>query len=202
MPPTFHRRARGKKGLIREAHGGTLFLDEIGDMPLTLQARLLRVLSEHEVLPVGAPPRAGRSARDLGLASRPCRRGRRGQLPSGSFITGLTAFADVPARARARRPCMADRPHRRRDRGESHLYPGRDAAFAGAWLARQTCARSSTPASFAPHCPMVPRSPPRTCPPTSPRPPGGQRRTLRCCALSGMWRECLRLRREGRGSTA
>ncbi|RQP07059.1 MAG: sigma-54-dependent Fis family transcriptional regulator [Paracoccus sp. BP8] len=46
--------ARGKKGLIREAHGGTLFLDEIGDMPLALQARLLRVLSEREVLPVGA----------------------------------------------------------------------------------------------------------------------------------------------------
>lgn len=46
--------ARGKKGLIREAHGGTLFLDEIGDMPLILQARLLRVLSEREVLPVGA----------------------------------------------------------------------------------------------------------------------------------------------------
>ncbi|QFG36218.1 transcriptional regulator of acetoin/glycerol metabolism [Paracoccus pantotrophus] len=45
--------ARGKKGLIREAHGGTLFLDEIGDMPLPLQARLLRVLAEHEVLPVG-----------------------------------------------------------------------------------------------------------------------------------------------------
>ncbi|SHM02271.1 regulatory protein, Fis family [Paracoccus solventivorans] len=45
---------RGKKGLIREAHGGTLFLDEIGDMPLGLQARLLRVLSEREVLPVGA----------------------------------------------------------------------------------------------------------------------------------------------------
>ncbi|UFS68058.1 sigma-54-dependent Fis family transcriptional regulator (plasmid) [Paracoccus denitrificans] len=46
--------ARGKKGLIREAHGGTLFLDEIGDMPLALQARLLRVLSERELLPVGA----------------------------------------------------------------------------------------------------------------------------------------------------
>lgn len=46
--------ARGKKGLIREAHGGTLFLDEIGDMPLALQARLLRVLSEREVLAVGA----------------------------------------------------------------------------------------------------------------------------------------------------
>ncbi|MCP5270679.1 MAG: sigma-54-dependent Fis family transcriptional regulator [Burkholderiaceae bacterium] len=46
--------ARGKRGLIPEADGGTLFLDEIGDMPLALQARLLRVLSEREVLPVGA----------------------------------------------------------------------------------------------------------------------------------------------------
>ena len=44
---------RGKKGLIREAHGGTLFLDEIGDMPLSLQTRLLRVLAEREVTPVG-----------------------------------------------------------------------------------------------------------------------------------------------------
>ncbi len=45
--------AKGKKGLIREAHGGTLFLDEIGDMPLSSQTRLLRVLSEREVVPIG-----------------------------------------------------------------------------------------------------------------------------------------------------
>ncbi|MDH4050239.1 MAG: sigma-54-dependent Fis family transcriptional regulator [Rubrivivax sp.] len=45
---------KGKRGLIDAADGGTLFLDEIGDMPLPLQARLLRVLAEHELLPIGA----------------------------------------------------------------------------------------------------------------------------------------------------
>jgi transcriptional regulator of acetoin/glycerol metabolism len=47
-------RAKGMKGLILQSDGGTLFLDEIGDMPLHLQTRLLRVLSEQEVLPLGA----------------------------------------------------------------------------------------------------------------------------------------------------
>ena len=46
--------AKGKRGLIQEADGGTLFLDEIGDMPRDLQGRLLRVLAEREVLPIGA----------------------------------------------------------------------------------------------------------------------------------------------------
>ncbi len=44
----------GRRGKIAQAHGGTLFLDEIGDMPLTLQARLLRVLEEKRVAPLGA----------------------------------------------------------------------------------------------------------------------------------------------------
>lgn len=44
---------KDKKGFIEEANGGTLFLDEIGEMPIELQAKLLRVLETNEYIPVG-----------------------------------------------------------------------------------------------------------------------------------------------------
>jgi transcriptional regulator of acetoin/glycerol metabolism len=43
----------GRPGKILQSSGGTLFLDEIGDMPLTLQTRLLRVIEEYEIVPLG-----------------------------------------------------------------------------------------------------------------------------------------------------
>jgi sigma-54 dependent transcriptional regulator, acetoin dehydrogenase operon transcriptional activator AcoR len=47
-------RRKGAVGKILQANGGTLFLDEIGDMPIALQAHLLRVLQERQVVPLGS----------------------------------------------------------------------------------------------------------------------------------------------------
>ncbi|MFD2616748.1 sigma 54-interacting transcriptional regulator [Terrilactibacillus laevilacticus] len=45
---------KGKKGYFEQANGGVIFLDEIGEMPIQLQVKLLRVLQENEVVPVGS----------------------------------------------------------------------------------------------------------------------------------------------------
>ena len=49
----FSGAANNKSGLVAQAHGGTLFLDEVGDMPLTMQAKLLRVLETRYFRPLG-----------------------------------------------------------------------------------------------------------------------------------------------------
>ena len=51
-------RKEGMHGKLQQADGGTLFLDEIGDMPLALQTRLLRVLEDRLVVPIGGEPQA------------------------------------------------------------------------------------------------------------------------------------------------
>lgn len=63
--------AKGRKGLIEEAEGGTLFLDEIGDMPFAAQSRLLRVLAEGEVMPVGGSVARKIAFRVLSASHRP-----------------------------------------------------------------------------------------------------------------------------------
>ena len=51
---SFTGAATDRKGLFEAAHGGTLFLDEVGDMPLAMQAKLLRALEAGEIVPVGS----------------------------------------------------------------------------------------------------------------------------------------------------
>jgi DNA-binding NtrC family response regulator len=61
---------RSKEGLLAAAEGGTVFLDEIGELPLDLQAKLLRALQEKEVRPVGATHAVPISARVLAATNR------------------------------------------------------------------------------------------------------------------------------------
>jgi len=51
---SFTGATRSRRGAFEQAHGGTIFLDEIGEMPLHLQTKLLRVLQDYEIRPVGA----------------------------------------------------------------------------------------------------------------------------------------------------
>src|SRR6201989_3046956 len=61
---------RAKEGLLASAEGGTVFLDEIGELPLSLQSKLLRALQEKEVRPVGATQARPISARVLAATNR------------------------------------------------------------------------------------------------------------------------------------
>jgi DNA-binding NtrC family response regulator len=61
---------RAKEGLLSSADGGTVFLDEIGELPLDLQAKLLRALQEKEVRPVGSTASKPISARVLAATNR------------------------------------------------------------------------------------------------------------------------------------
>jgi transcriptional regulator with PAS, ATPase and Fis domain len=61
----FSHASQDREGLIRSAEGGTLFLDEIGELPLTVQAKLLRFLESGEILPLGSDRAVNVSVRIL-----------------------------------------------------------------------------------------------------------------------------------------
>jgi transcriptional regulator with PAS, ATPase and Fis domain len=61
---------RSKWGLLQTAHEGTIFLDEIGELPLFLQAKLLRVLQEKEIRPVGSTERTPIDVRVIAATNR------------------------------------------------------------------------------------------------------------------------------------
>ena len=61
---------RSKDGLLSVANGGTVFLDEIGELPIDLQAKLLRAIQEHEIRPVGSTKRMSIDVRILAATNR------------------------------------------------------------------------------------------------------------------------------------
>ena len=83
----FSGATRDEIGFVRAADGGTLFLDEIGDLPATSQAALLRVLQEHEVIPVGATRATKVDVRVIAATHRPLET----LIATGAFRSDLLA---------------------------------------------------------------------------------------------------------------
>jgi two-component system response regulator AtoC len=82
---------RARRGLFVEADAGTLFLDEIGEMPPSLQAKLLRVLQEEEVMPIGESKPRRIDVRVIAATSRDLER----EVASGRFREDLFYRLDV-----------------------------------------------------------------------------------------------------------
>jgi two-component system, NtrC family, response regulator PilR len=86
-----------KKGLLEVAERGTVFLDEIGEMPQQAQVKLLRVLQEKEVRPVGGTKSLGVDARIIAATNRPLRNLRGQYLRDDLYYRLATAIIEIPA---------------------------------------------------------------------------------------------------------
>ncbi len=85
MKGSFTGAIGSQEGLFQRARGGTIFLDEIGEMPLSLQPKLLRVLEEKTVLPVGATTPVKVNVRILAASNRDLK----GEVEAGRFREDL-----------------------------------------------------------------------------------------------------------------
>jgi two-component system response regulator GlrR len=94
--------SRERAGLIQSAAGGTLFLDEIGDMPLPLQVKLLRVLQERRVRPIGAEQHTSVNLRVVSATHRDLQE----EIVQGRFREDLFYRLNV---VRLRLPTLAER---------------------------------------------------------------------------------------------
>jgi two-component system response regulator AtoC len=94
---------RAHRGLVAEADGGTLFLDEIGELPQPLQVKLLRVLQEEEVLPLGENRPRKVDVRVIAATSRDLER----EVQDGTFRKDLFYRLDV---VRLSVPPLRERP--------------------------------------------------------------------------------------------
>lgn len=115
----------GGQGFFRAAHGGTLLLDEIAEMPLNLQAKLLRVLQEREVVPIGGTIPEKVDVRVIACANRDLH----GEVEAGRFRADL--YYRLSVFPLATKP-LADR-------------PGDIAALAAAMVLRHAGTRATLP---------------------------------------------------------
>jgi DNA-binding NtrC family response regulator len=93
---------RSHRGAFEQAHGGTIFLDEIGEMPIHLQAKLLRVLQEYEIQPIGAEKPTWVDVRVLVATNRDLEE----EVAKGNFRMDLYYRLSV---VRLQIPCLRDR---------------------------------------------------------------------------------------------
>ena len=100
-----HRReSTSKQGLMEAAGNGTLFLDEIGDLPVDLQAKLLRALQEKEIRPVGSTDAIPISARVIAATNRDLEAAvRQGNVPAGPFFSAERGADQAAAAARTQK---------------------------------------------------------------------------------------------------
>ena len=138
---------QASEGFFRAADGGTLLLDEIAEMPLALQAKLLRALQEGEVVPIGATQAIKIDVRVLAAANRDLPT----EVAEGRFRADLYYRLNVfplalrPTARKARRYCRA---------GLRHAAASHPGGPAGA-VDRRGGDRAAAPARLAGQCPRA-----------------------------------------------